>query len=122
MEKHLTCIGCPMGCALTVTLEHGAVTAVTGNTCKRGDDYGRKEVTNPTRIVTSTVRCAGGTLPCVSCKTATDIPKSKILDVMKALEGVVVPAPVHIGDVLVENIAGTGVDCVATRNVEVSHG
>lgn len=122
MEKHLTCIGCPMGCALTVTMAGGAVTAVTGNTCKRGADYGRKEVTNPTRIVTSTVRCEGGRLPCVSCKTAQDVPKGKIFDVMKALEGVTVAAPVHIGDVLVHNIADTGVDCVATRNVEARNG
>ena len=59
-----------MGCPLTVELENGAVTAVTGNTCPRGDAYARKEVTNPTRIVTSTVRVTGGALPAVSCKTA----------------------------------------------------
>ena len=68
MEKReLTCIGCPMGCALTVELENGAVTAVHGNTCPRGDAYARKEVTAPTRIVTTTVRVAGGTLAAVSC-------------------------------------------------------
>ena len=54
-EKNLICIGCPMGCPLTVKMEHGEVVSVTGNTCKRGDIYARKEVTNPTRIVTSTV-------------------------------------------------------------------
>lgn len=122
MEKLLTCIGCPMGCALTVTMENGSVISVTGNTCKRGADYGRKEVTNPTRIVTSTVRCSSGHLPCVSCKTASDIPKGKIFDVMKALEGVSIHAPVHIGDVLVKNIAGTSVDIIATRNVEETNG
>lgn len=122
MEKHLTCIGCPMGCPLTVTMNGNEVISVTGNTCKRGADYGRKEVTNPTRIVTSTVRCAGGVLPAVSCKTATDIPKGRIFDVMQALAGVTVLAPVHIGDVLVSNVALTGVDIVATRNVEVKHG
>ena len=53
-EKNLICIGCPMGCPLTVKMEHGEVVSVTGNTCKRGDIYARKEVTNPTRIVTST--------------------------------------------------------------------
>ena len=76
MEKReLTCIGCPMGCALTVELENGTVTAVHGNTCPRGDAYARKEVTAPTRIVTTTVRVTGGTLAAVSCKTRTDIPK-----------------------------------------------
>lgn len=120
MEKmELTCIGCPMGCPLVVEMENGAVTRVTGNTCPRGDAYGRKEVTNPTRIVTSTVRVRGGTLPMVSCKTRTDIPKGKIFDVVRALKTVTVPAPVTIGQVLVDNVADTGVAIIATKNVGV---
>ena len=84
MEKReLTCIGCPMGCPLTVELENGAVTAVYGNTCPRGDAYARKEVTAPTRIVTTTVRVTGGVLAAVSCKTQTDIPKDKIFAVVR---------------------------------------
>jgi CxxC motif-containing protein len=120
MEKrHLTCIGCPMGCQLEVTLDNGVVTEVTGNTCKRGDDYARKEVTNPTRIVTSSVRVKGGHLNMVSCKTKEDIPKGKIFDICKALETVEVNAPVSIGDVLVKDVCGTGVDVVATKNIYV---
>lgn len=118
MEKiELTCIGCPMGCPLVVEMENGAVSKVTGNTCPRGDAYGRKEVTNPTRIVTSTVRVEGGTLPVVSCKTCTDIPKGKIFDVARALKTVTVSAPVTIGQVLVDNVADTGVEIIATKNV-----
>lgn len=118
MEKReLTCIGCPLGCAVTVTLEDGQVVSVTGNTCKRGEDYARKEVTHPTRIVTSTVRVDGGSAPMVSVKTKSDIPKSKIFDCVKALKGVTVAAPVHIGDVVAANVAGTGVDVVATKDV-----
>ena len=120
MEKiELTCIGCPMGGPLVVEMENGAVSKVTGNTCPRGDAYGRKEVTNPTRIVTSTVRVEGGTLPVVSCKTRTDIPKGKIFDVARALKTVTVPAPVTIGQVLVDNVADTGVEIIATKNVGV---
>ena len=121
MEKReLTCIGCPLGCSITVTLENGEIRDVTGYTCKRGHDYARKEVTNPTRIVTSTVRLTGScTGACVvSCKTAQDIPKGKIFECVKALKGIEVPAPVHIGDVILENVADTGVDIVATKNVE----
>ena len=67
MEKReLICIGCPMGCPLTVTLDGGAVVTVQGNTCPRGDAYARREVTAPTRIVTTTVRVTGGILPAVS--------------------------------------------------------
>ena len=117
-KKSLICIGCPMGCALSVTLENGEVTEVTGNTCKRGDIYARKEVTNPTRIVTSTVKVSGGALAMVSVKTKTDIPKGKIFDCVRALKTVCVKAPVHIGDVILENVADTGVDIIATKNVE----
>lgn len=116
-ERHLTCINCPMGCQLTVTLENGEVTGVTGNTCKRGEIYGRKEVTNPTRIVTSSVRVKGGEIPMVSVKTKEDIPKGKIFDIIKAIENVEVAAPVQIGDVILHDAAGTGVDIVATKNV-----
>ena len=117
-KKSLICIGCPMGCMLSVTLENGEVTEVTGNTCKRGDVYARKEVTNPTRIVTSTVKVSDGTLAMVSVKTKTDIPKGKIFDCVRALKTVCVKAPVHIGDVILENVADTGVDIIATKNVE----
>ena len=101
--RELTCIGCPMGCPLTVTMEAGEVISV--------------EVTNPTRIVTSTVRVTGGDADMVSVKTKEDIPKGKIFECVKALKTVEVPAPVHIGDVLLEDVAGTGVDIVATKNV-----
>jgi CxxC motif-containing protein len=116
--RELTCIGCPMGCLLTVTLDNGEVTEVKGNTCAKGDIYARKEVVNPTRIVTSTVKIEGGDKERVSVKTASDIPKSKIFEVMKDIDAAVVKAPVKIGDVLVKDVAGCGVDVIATRNVE----
>ncbi|HIS27368.1 MAG TPA: DUF1667 domain-containing protein [Candidatus Pullilachnospira intestinigallinarum] len=116
--RELTCIGCPMGCQVRVTMEAGEIRRVEGNTCKRGDVYARKEVTNPTRIVTSTVRVTGGELPVVSVKTASDIPKNKIRECVLALKSIQVAAPVSIGEVVAENVAGTGVAIVATRNVE----
>ncbi len=116
--RNLTCIGCPLGCPLTVEMNENEVVSVSGNTCPRGDAYARKEVTNPTRIVTSTVRVSGGKAGMVSCKTKEDIPKGNIFDVTKALTDVIVPAPVKIGDVLVFDVAGTGVEIVATKNVE----
>ena len=119
MEKReLICIGCPLGCMLTVEMNDGAVVNVTGNTCPRGKVYAEKEVTNPTRIVTSSVRVKGGDRVSVSCKTKSDIPKSKIFDVARALKEVEVVAPVKIGDVLVEDVAGTGVQIVATSHAD----
>ena len=120
ITRELTCIGCPMGCPLTVTMEAGEVISVTGNTCKRGDIYARKEVTNPTRIVTTTVRVLNGTEKVVSVKTKEDIQKSRILDCIRELKEVTVTAPVEIGDVVLHDVAGTGVDIVATKNISVS--
>lgn len=113
----LTCIGCPLGCPLTVTMEANEVVEVKGNTCPKGAIYAKKEVTNPTRIVTSTVRVAGGISPMVNVKTASDIPKGKIFDCVEALKDIVLVAPVKIGDVVLANVAGTGVNVVAARNV-----
>ena len=115
--RNLTCIGCPLGCALTVEMENNEVVSVTGNTCKRGDVYARKEVTHPTRIVTSTVRVENGEIAMVSCKTQNDIPKEKIFDIMKENNKVTVKAPVKIGDVLINDVAGTGVNVIATKDV-----
>ena len=115
--RELTCIGCPLGCSITVTMNGTDVVSVTGNTCPRGDAYARKEVTNPTRIVTSTVRVEGGISPMVNVKTASDIPKAKIFECVSALKNVVVTAPVKIGDVVLSNVAGTGVDVVAAKNI-----
>ena len=120
--RELTCIGCPLGCTLTVTMEHSETNperiAVTGNTCPRGAAYAKKEVTTPTRIVTSSVKVEGGVIAKASVKTSSDIPKGKILDCMKEIRACVVKAPVQIGDVVIENCAGTGVDVIITKNVE----
>ena len=118
-KKNLTCICCPMGCQITVTLDNGEVTDVTGNTCRRGDVYARKEVTNPTRVVTSSVRVSGGRIAMVSCKTAGDIPKGKIFDCCKAIQSIEVQAPVKIGDIILKDVCGTGVDVIATKEVAV---
>lgn len=116
-EKKLICINCPLGCMLTVAMEGETILSVSGNTCKRGDSYARKELTNPTRIVTSTVRVYGGDVRMVSVKTREDVPKKMVLECVRALKEVEAKAPICIGDVIVENIAGTGVDIVATKNV-----
>ena len=116
-ERNLICIGCPMVCPLVVNIKDGEVQSVEGNTCKRGAVYGKKEVTNPTRIVTTTVRVLGGTENVVSVKTKEDIPKSKIFDCIRELKEVTVAAPVQIGDIILHNVAGTGVDIVATKNI-----
>ncbi len=108
-----------MGCQLTVTMKGAEVVSVAGNTCPRGDIYARKEVTNPTRIVTSTIAITGGDKERISCKTASDIPKDRIFDVMKEINHAVAAAPKKRGGVLIENVAGTGVNVIATRDIVV---
>lgn len=115
--RELICIGCPLGCPLTVEMKGTEVVSVTGNTCPNGDRYARKEVTDPRRTVTSTVRVLGGSLPVVSVKTAQDIPKNKIFDCMQELATIRVKAPVREGDVIVSNIADTGVSVIATKEI-----
>lgn len=118
MEKReIVCIGCPMGCLMEVELENNNVIKVTGNTCKRGETYAQKECTNPTRIVTSTVKVVGGKETMLPIKTERDIPKDKILMCISELKGIVVKAPIHTGDIVVSNIAGTGVNVIATKEI-----
>lgn len=113
--KELICIVCPKGCHLKVDEENGY--AVTGNNCPRGAEYGKVELTNPTRVVTSTVRCAGGAHPRCPVKTDRAIPKGMMFDIMSALDAVELTAPVRVGQVVIENVCGTGANVVAARNM-----
>lgn len=117
-KKELVCIRCPIGCMITVTNNPDGTLNITGNTCNRGAEYAGKELTDPTRIVTSTVRVRNGKQQVVSVKTREDIPKEKIMDCIEALKDVELEAPVSIGDVAAADVAGTGVDVIVTKNVE----
>lgn len=117
-KRELICIGCPMGCLLEATIENEKVIDVKGYTCLKGKTYAEKECTNPTRIVTTTVKVDGGDINAVSVKTESDIPKEKISDCIKELRGKTVKAPIKIGDVIFENIANTGVNIIATKNIK----
>lgn len=113
--KELICIVCPKGCHLHV--DETKDFAVTGNSCEKGAEYGRLELTNPTRVVTSTVRCTGGAHPRCPVKTDRPIPKGMIFAAMEALESVTLAAPVHVGDVVVADVCGTGANFIAARDL-----
>lgn len=116
MKREFTCICCPLGCQITVTDEDGRL-SITGNTCPKGEKYVTDEMTNPTRMVTSMVEVIDGEIPVVSVKTKEAVPKNKINDCINALKGVRILAPVKIGDIILENVANTGVSVIATKNV-----
>lgn len=108
MEKKITCIICPRGCAMTARVVGETVT-VTGNTCPKGEEYAINECLHPVRTVTATVRVANRPNTMVSVKTETPVPKDQMMDVMAVLRRTEVNAPVSIGDVVAENICGSRV-------------
>ena len=111
----MICINCPRGCEMDVVETPDGV-KVTGNACPRGEAYGKSELINPTRMVTGLVRVAGMRKP-LPVKTKTAVPKAKINDVLFALSQTTVQLPVKIGDVIIPDVSGTGVDVVATANL-----
>ncbi|OGO79488.1 MAG: NAD(FAD)-dependent dehydrogenase [Clostridiales bacterium GWB2_37_7] len=117
-QKALVCIGCPLGCRLEVTIENSEVLHVTGQSCKKGWAYAFKEYTNPTRILTTTVVVENGYPEVASVKTEKDIPKNKLFECIKELKEVSLTAPVHINDIVITNVANTGVNVIATTNCE----
>lgn len=115
MEQTITCINCPVGCRMTVTLnEAGEVSSVTGNTCQRGARYAHQECTLPLRTITAVVPVDGSETP-LSVKTSDPIPKRLIPEVMAELMKIRVSPPVAIGQVLLRDVCQTGVSIVATR-------
>lgn len=115
--KEMICINCPLGCILSVSQNEAGEVTVSGNTCPRGAEYGRTEMTAPKRVVTSTVRVKGGNGRVVPVKTAAPVPKEKIGGCMEALKKAEAVLPVRIGDIVLENVAGTGIAVVATKGM-----
>lgn len=113
--EEITCIMCPRGCNVRVTTEDGEVKEVKGNACEQGEEFAVEEVKSPSRTVMSVIGCEGGKMPTVSVKTSKPVPKGKMNDVMEAISGAKVNCPVEIGDKIIENVAGTEADIVATR-------
>ena len=118
----LTCIICPMGCSMEVTVEtdasgHKKVTAVKDNGCKRGEQYAAKELQNPTRTLTSTIKVNGGVLPVVPVKTAGEVPKNMLLQCMEVVRRAGCKAPVKRGDILLYDLLGTGINVIACADV-----
>lgn len=115
--KELTCIGCPLGCNLQIQIENDIIKNIEGHSCKRGIEYAEKECTNPTRIVTTTIKVIGGESEVLSVKTDGDIPKNVVFNCVQELKKVNINAPINIGEVILINFLNTGVNIVSTMNV-----
>ena len=112
----VTCTGCPMGCQVTVTRGPGGDWQMTGAQCPRGEHHARQEMTNPVRPLTTLVPVRGSKIPlCV--KTSEPVPKSLFWDAINHIHQLDLACPIHSGDILVENLLGTGIAVIATRNL-----
>jgi CxxC motif-containing protein len=116
-KVQITCINCPMGCDVELEVENGEIVRIEGANCPAGESYVKEEYHNPTRILPTTARVSGGKLPLVPVKTNKPMPKGKLEEAMREIAKVELDAPVKLGDVVIEDILGTGVDIVATRDM-----
>ena len=116
----VTCVICPVGCEIEVDHEliNGVETVkeVRNNKCPRGLKYASAEVVNPERVLTSTVRINGGEFARIPVKSEKPVPKSSLFECMKQIRQISVTSPVKMGDVIIPNVAGTGINIIATHN------
>ena len=116
-ELTKTCIICPAGCTLKITVADDGTVAVTGNKCPRGKRYAEQEMTDPRRTVTATAATDSAEFPRIPVKTAAPVPKKAIPAVLTAIEALDVKLPVRIGTTLLADAGGTGIAVVATRTM-----
>ncbi|PRR82561.1 DUF1667 domain-containing protein [Clostridium vincentii] len=115
MIKRLICINCPRGCYLNVDIDR---LTVEGNSCIKGKEYGLNEVTNPVRIITTTVKVIEGDHKLLPVKTEKAIPKNMKFKCMEILNSLAINAPIKAGDIIVKNILDTGVNVIACKNID----
>lgn len=117
MIKELICITCPIGCQLSVEMKDGRVIKVSGHTCLRGERYAKEECTHPKRMLTSTVVIEKARIARLPVVSSAPLPKESLMEVMEAINQVVVKAPIHINDLIIRNVCGLGVDILASRSL-----
>ena len=115
--NNILCIRCPKSCNLIVRIKDNEI-FVEDNECRIGEEYAIEEIKNPMRIVSSTIRIFNAIYPRLPVRTSKTVPKNKIKDIMKSIKGRVIDAPVKKNQIIIKNIANTGVDMIAERNME----
>ena len=121
MQEKLICIICPIGCELIVDHNDREIISVDGNRCKRGPEYAREEIFLPKRIVTTTVRIIGASVPLLPVRTDRSVPKDLAFDVVRLASQLQVEAPAGVGEVLAADVAGSGANLVSTRSLEAEN-
>ena len=117
VKKEITCIVCPIGCKILVKTDGSKFEALDGFKCKRGIEYAKSEALDPRRMLTTSVLVIDGEWPLVSVKSSKPVPKDKLFSVLSEIKKAEVKAPVKLGQVVVKDIAKTGINIVATKEV-----
>jgi CxxC motif-containing protein len=117
-SKHFTCVICPIGCEIDVQLEDGNVVSMEGNKCEKSEEFVLQELKEPMRILTTTVRIKGAKWAMLPVRTDEPIPRRLLFKVIEELANIEMQAPVKVSDVIISDIAGTGANIVATRNMK----
>lgn len=113
----MICIVCPVGCHISVDQDHH----VTGNKCPRGEAHGIKEATDPRRVLTTSVRTTFETMPRLSVKSREAVPKGIMFDIIDVLDHVLITKPITIGDVVIKDVLGTGIDIISTKSIDLRY-
>jgi CxxC motif-containing protein len=116
-KRHFTCVICPIGCEIDVDVKDGEIVSMEGNKCTKSEDFVRQELVEPMRTLTTTVRIKGARWPMLPVRTDKPIPKRLFFDVMKEVADVEVRAPVKVSDVVLRDVASSGADIIASRNM-----
>lgn len=117
-SRKFVCIICPNGCEIDASVEDGKILSITGNKCKKGEEYVVQELTDPRRTISSSVLIEGSFLPLCSVRLTKPVPKKEIFRVMEEINKVHLKAPVRAGDVVIQDVCGLGSDVIVTKNME----
>ncbi len=117
-EKEVTCIICPIGCKILVRMDGSKLEVLRGYKCKKGIEYARNETLDPRRMLTTSVLVKNGDWPLVSVKSSQPIPKEKLFFVLQKIQKAAVNAPVTLGEIVIKNVADTGIDIIVTKTVQ----
>jgi len=118
-RKHFTCVTCPVGCEVDVELQNGSIVSLKGNKCDKVKEFVLQELKEPMRVLTTTVRIEGAKWAMLPVRTNKSIPKRLFLQAIGELASIDLKAPVHISEVIIRDIAGSGANIVATRTMEL---
>ncbi|MBC7235976.1 MAG: DUF1667 domain-containing protein [Chloroflexi bacterium] len=116
-QKEFICITCPVGCTIQAIVEGEELRTMQGHACRRGIAFVREELTDPRRMLTTTVQVRGGVLPLVPVRSMEPLPKHALMDAIALLRKVELQAPVKKGQVVLPNVLGTGVDIITSRAI-----